>query len=62
MRRPTLVVHGTGHVVVFSDGGAQLAELIPEAALAMIEGMGYQSQDPARWQTIADAVIRHADR
>lgn len=59
---PTLVVHGTGDLVVFPDGGVRLAELIPEATLVTIEGMGHQSQDPARWQTIAEAVITHADR
>jgi hypothetical protein len=44
---------------VFPDGGVRLAELIP-AALVTIEGMGHQSQDPARWQAITDAVTAHA--
>lgn len=57
---PTLVVHGTGDVVVFPDGGVRLAELIPAATLVTIEGMGHQSQDPARWQAITDAVTDHA--
>ena len=51
-----------GDLVVFPDGGDRLAELIPAATLVTIEGMGHQSQDPARWQTIANAVISHAIR
>jgi pimeloyl-ACP methyl ester carboxylesterase len=58
----TLVVRSTGDLVVFFDGGVRLAGLIPAATLVTIEGMGHQPQDPARWQTIADAVITHADR
>lgn len=59
---PTLIVHGTRDLVVFPDGGVRLAEVIPGAVLVTIEGMGHQSQDPGRWQAIADAVSNHAGR
>lgn len=42
------------------DGGQRLAELIPNARLVAIDGMGHFPLAAERWATIADAVIAHA--
>jgi pimeloyl-ACP methyl ester carboxylesterase len=41
---PTLVVHGTGDLVLTVDHGRGLAEAIPAAELVIIEGMGHDLQ------------------
>jgi pimeloyl-ACP methyl ester carboxylesterase len=56
---PTLVIHGTGDLVISADGGQRLAELIPNARLLLIDGLGHFPLAPERWATIADAVTDH---
>ena len=57
---PTLVIHGTGDLAVAFDGGEKLSELIPNARLVALEGMGHISLDPNRWRVMADAIVEHA--
>jgi pimeloyl-ACP methyl ester carboxylesterase len=58
---PTLVVHGTLDTLIAPDGGARTAELIPDAELLMIEGMGHDLPVEA-WQQIISAITAMAAR
>jgi pimeloyl-ACP methyl ester carboxylesterase len=60
LKTPTLVIHGTGDIVIAFDGGEKLAEVTPQARLAAYEGMGHFPLDPKRWTAIASAIIDHA--
>ncbi|HET8617984.1 MAG TPA: alpha/beta hydrolase [Acidimicrobiales bacterium] len=57
---PTLVVHGTADTLVQPDGGERTAEVVPDAKLLMIEGMGHDLP-PAMLPRVIDAVTAHAD-
>jgi pimeloyl-ACP methyl ester carboxylesterase len=59
LQHPTLVIHGADDRVIAADGGERLAELIPNARLVVVEGMGHFPLAAGRWTTIADAVIDH---
>jgi pimeloyl-ACP methyl ester carboxylesterase len=59
LEHPTLVVHGAGDLAVGLDGGRWLAELIPNARLLVLEGMGHFPLAPERWAIVAEAVIEH---
>jgi pimeloyl-ACP methyl ester carboxylesterase len=56
---PTLVVHGTIDNLVAPSGGERTAELVPDAKLLMIEGMGHDLPRPL-WGQFVDAVAAHA--
>lgn len=56
---PTLVVHGTIDNLVAPSGGERTAEVVPDAKLLMIEGMGHDLPRPV-WDQFADAVTTHA--
>ena len=56
---PTLVVHGTADTLVQPTGGERTAEVIPDAKLVVIEGMGHDLAPPL-WPQIIDAVTGHA--
>jgi len=56
---PTLVIHGTADTLVNSSGGERTAEVIPDAKLMLIEGMGHDLP-LAHCPTIIDAVSAHA--
>jgi len=58
---PTLVVHGTLDTLIAPDGGARTAELVPNAELLMIEGMGHDLPVEA-WQQIISAITAMAAR
>ena len=58
---PTLVVHGTLDPLIAPDGGARTAELLPDAELLMIEGMGHDLPVEA-WQQIISAITAMAAR
>jgi pimeloyl-ACP methyl ester carboxylesterase len=62
LKTPTLVVHGTGDIVIAFDGGEKLAEVIPRARLAAFEGMGHFPLDPKRWTAIASLIVEHASQ
>ena len=52
---PTLVVHGTLDTLIAPDGGARTAELVPDAEILMVEGMGHDLPVEA-WQQIISAI------
>jgi pimeloyl-ACP methyl ester carboxylesterase len=56
---PTLVIHGTIDNLVAPSGGERTAELVPDAKLLMIEGMGHDLPQPL-WDQFVDAVTAHA--
>lgn len=56
---PTLVVHGTADPLVHLSGGERTAELVPDAKLLIVEGMGHDLP-PALWPEVVDAVTAHA--
>ena len=43
---PTLVIHGTADPLVQSSGGERTAEVIPDAELLMVDGMGHDLPPP----------------
>ena len=56
---PTLVIHGTADTLVQPSGGERTAEVIPDAKLLVIDGMGHDLPPPL-WPQIIDAVAGHA--
>ncbi|HEU0171093.1 MAG TPA: alpha/beta fold hydrolase [Acidimicrobiales bacterium] len=56
---PTLVIHGTADTLVQPSGGERTAEVIPDAKLLVVEGMGHDLP-PALWPQMIDAVAGHA--
>jgi pimeloyl-ACP methyl ester carboxylesterase len=56
---PTLVIHGTADTLVQPSGGERTAEVIPDAKLLVVEGMGHDLAPPL-WPLIIDAVTTHA--
>jgi pimeloyl-ACP methyl ester carboxylesterase len=55
---PTLVIHGTADNLVQPSGGERTAEVIPDAKLVMVEGMGHDLPRPL-WPTLVDAICGH---
>ncbi len=55
---PTLVIHGTDDRLVDRSGGERTAEVVPDAKLLLVEGMGHDLP-PQLWPTLADAVVAH---
>ena len=58
---PTLVIHGDADTLVTPTGGHRTAELIPDAELLLIEGMGHDLP-PAVVPQVVEAVVRNAAR
>jgi pimeloyl-ACP methyl ester carboxylesterase len=56
---PTLVIHGTADTLVQQSGGERTAEVIPDAKLLVIEGMGHDLAPPL-WPQIVEALATHA--
>lgn len=56
---PALVIHGTADTLVQPSGGERTAEVIPDAKLLVIDGMGHDLPEPL-WPQIIDAVAGHA--
>jgi pimeloyl-ACP methyl ester carboxylesterase len=56
---PTLVIHGTADTLVQPSGGERTAELVPDAKLLLVEGMGHDLPVPL-WDRIVDAICTHA--
>lgn len=61
IRAPTLVIHGTADPLIPHQGGEELAALIPDAELRLIEGMGHEIPE-ALAASIAAAVAGLAKR
>jgi pimeloyl-ACP methyl ester carboxylesterase len=55
----TLVIHGTADTLVQPSGGERTAELIPDAKLLLIEGMGHEIPVPL-WDELVEAISAHA--
>jgi pimeloyl-ACP methyl ester carboxylesterase len=55
---PTLVIHGTDDKLVQPSGGERTAEVVPDAKLLIVEGMGHDLP-PQLWPRIVDAVTAH---
>ena len=58
IKSPTLVIHGDKDPFMSVEGGKETAELIPDAKLLIIEGMGHDMPKGA-WPTISDALLKH---
>jgi pimeloyl-ACP methyl ester carboxylesterase len=56
---PALVIHGTEDKLVQPSGGERTAEVIPDAKLVMIDGMGHDLP-PQLWPQIIDTIATHA--
>ena len=56
---PTLVIHGTADTLVQSSGGERTAEVVPDAKLLVVEGMGHDLAPPL-WPQIIGALADHA--
>ncbi|MDY7105209.1 MAG: alpha/beta hydrolase [Actinomycetota bacterium] len=61
LKVPTCVIHGALDPLVGPDGGRRTAELVPDAELHMIDGMGHDLP-PGLWGTIGDLVAAHVAR
>jgi pimeloyl-ACP methyl ester carboxylesterase len=55
---PSLVIHGTADTLVQPSGGERTAEVIPDAKLLMVEGMGHDLARPL-WPALVDAICEH---
>jgi pimeloyl-ACP methyl ester carboxylesterase len=56
---PTLVIHGTADTLVQPTGGERTAEVVPDAKLLVVEGMGHDLATPL-WPQIISAFVAHA--
>jgi len=61
VRVPTLVIHGDQDPLVTPSGGRRTAELVPDAELLEIPGMGHDLP-PSVWSQIIDAITKLAAR
>lgn len=57
---PTMVLHGDADRLVHISGGRRTAELVPEAHMRVMEGMGHDIP-PAYWERTVEAVVHIAD-
>ncbi len=55
---PTLVVHGTGDLLIPPVNGEETAELIPDATFKLIDGMGHDIP-PGLGEPLAEIVLAH---
>lgn len=55
---PTLVIHGTADTLVQPSGGERTAEVVPDAKLLLIEGMGHELPVPL-WDEVVEAICTH---
>ena len=58
---PTLVIHGRDDRLLQPSGGERTAELIPGAALLMLNDMGHDVPRPL-WPVFRDSIVAHAHR
>jgi pimeloyl-ACP methyl ester carboxylesterase len=56
---PTLVIHGAEDTLIQPDGGERTAEVIPDARLLIVEGMGHDLPS-ALWPQLVEAITNHA--
>ncbi len=55
---PSLVIHGTADTLVQPSGGERTAEVIPDAKLLLVEGMGHDLARPL-WPALVGAICEH---
>jgi pimeloyl-ACP methyl ester carboxylesterase len=55
---PTLVIHGAEDTLVQPDGGERTAEVIPDARLLIVDGMGHDLPR-ALWPQLVEAIANH---
>ena len=55
---PTFVIHGTEDTLIQPSGGERTAEVVPDAKMLIVEGMGHDLP-PQLWPRIVDAVTTH---
>ena len=53
---PTLVIHGLDDQLITPAGGRRTAELIPNATLLMVAGMGHDLPPPL-WPFLTGAIL-----
>jgi pimeloyl-ACP methyl ester carboxylesterase len=58
---PTLVIHGTADKLVDPSGGDRTAEVVPDAKLVVIDGMGHDLARPL-WPQLVDPLVDHVRR
>ena len=58
LRVPTLVIHGLDDTLIDPSGGERTAELVPEAELLLIPGMGHD-RPRELWPELIDALAAH---
>jgi pimeloyl-ACP methyl ester carboxylesterase len=56
---PTLVIHGAEDTLIQPDGGQRTAEVIPDARLLLVDGMGHDLPR-AVWPQLVEAIANHA--
>jgi pimeloyl-ACP methyl ester carboxylesterase len=61
LRVPTLVIHGDIDPLVTVSGGRRTAELVPDAELLVLEGMGHDLPR-ALWPQIFEAITANTRR
>jgi pimeloyl-ACP methyl ester carboxylesterase len=57
--RPALVIHGAADALIHPSGGERTAEVIPDAKLVVIDGMGHDLPR-SFWPQITDLLVDHA--
>ena len=60
VRVPTLVIHGDKDTLIDQLGGRRVAELVPGAKFALIEGMGHD-YPPQLWDAWVALVVGHIE-
>jgi len=58
---PTVIIHGSGDILIDPSGGRATAAAIPGAELVMIEGWGHDLP-PGAWERLAGEIDRNARR
>ena len=58
---PTLVIHGRDDLLLQPSGGERTAELVPGAALLMLNDMGHDVPRPL-WPVFVDSIVAHVRR
>ncbi|HYZ91838.1 MAG TPA: alpha/beta hydrolase [Actinomycetota bacterium] len=58
---PTVVIHGTDDPLIPVENGRKMAEVVSDAKLVEIEGMGHDLPEGA-WSTITSAIADNAKR
>lgn len=56
---PTLVIHGDADPMFPLEHGRRLAEIVPDAQLLVVPGLGHQYPPPETWDLVVPAVLAH---